>query len=341
MGKGDEDTDSDSDDDTENSDVMPDSLGEIVEDLRTDVECLESLTPALEFPAQDHDWDRALSPIRQVGNSPRAKSAHKVASRQNEHPDRKREVTGKDLQATAEVEEEREKNLIRENLDELVAIRIKEQGKSNELVARLMSRVGFSREEVEYGLGNRLKKLEEDLNAKNLDNALNAEEGNNKIGETSQPRRKKGKAAALQQPTYPKIHKDFLSIDTLRHYGLPYEYDRSDPNYFIILFGLDHSETEVLFEHTRRLRAKAHTRALEERGPEESYPWRRVVNRVKRKSESTRSSPPPPSISTPSGRRRAAEDELALIPFWKQETTRENPYQTRVDIPNTNAEGDT
>ena len=30
----------------------------------------------------------------------------------------------------------------------------------------------------------------------------------------------------FQQPTYPKVHKDYLSVDTLIYYNLPYEYDR-------------------------------------------------------------------------------------------------------------------
>lgn len=56
-------------------------------------------------------------------------------------------------------------------------------------------------------------------------------------------------------PTYSKIHKNFLDLETLRYYNLPYEYD-VDPNYFIILKEMSQKETDVLFEHTRRLRAR-------------------------------------------------------------------------------------
>lgn len=30
-------------------------------------------------------------------------------------------------------------------------------------------------------------------------------------------------------PTYAKIHRDYLSIDTLRYYEIPWEYDRVSP----------------------------------------------------------------------------------------------------------------
>ncbi|KAI6789317.1 hypothetical protein KC361_g8596 [Hortaea werneckii] len=56
-------------------------------------------------------------------------------------------------------------------------------------------------------------------------------------------------------PTYAKVHRDYLSIDTLIYYDIPYEFDRTDPNFIIILREMDKYETEVLFEHTRRLRS--------------------------------------------------------------------------------------
>ncbi|KAF1829056.1 hypothetical protein BDW02DRAFT_561926 [Decorospora gaudefroyi] len=55
-------------------------------------------------------------------------------------------------------------------------------------------------------------------------------------------------------PTYAKIHKDHLDVETLHYYDIPYEYD-TDPDYFIVLREMSEKETEVLFEHTRRLRA--------------------------------------------------------------------------------------
>lgn len=58
------------------------------------------------------------------------------------------------------------------------------------------------------------------------------------------------------QPTYVKVHKDHLPVYTLIYYDIPYEIDRSDSDYMIILRELEPRETEILFEHTRRLRSR-------------------------------------------------------------------------------------
>lgn len=57
-----------------------------------------------------------------------------------------------------------------------------------------------------------------------------------------------------RMPVYATIHVDFLDAKTLIHYDVPYEYDRYDPNYLIVLREMDKYETEVLFNHTRQLR---------------------------------------------------------------------------------------
>jgi hypothetical protein len=59
---------------------------------------------------------------------------------------------------------------------------------------------------------------------------------------------------SANQPTYAKIHQQHLEIDTLHYYDIPYEFD-SDPDYLIVLRELDQRETDVLFEHSRRLRS--------------------------------------------------------------------------------------
>jgi hypothetical protein len=56
------------------------------------------------------------------------------------------------------------------------------------------------------------------------------------------------------QPTYAKVHRDHLDLDTLHYYDIPYDID-SDPNYLVVLREMNQRETDVLFEHTRRLRA--------------------------------------------------------------------------------------
>ncbi|KAK8252059.1 hypothetical protein IWZ00DRAFT_262030 [Phyllosticta capitalensis] len=65
-------------------------------------------------------------------------------------------------------------------------------------------------------------------------------------------------------PTYIKIHKNHLEVATLTYFGLPWEYDRADSDYIIILKEMDHNETEVLFEHTKSLRRRT-TLRIEER----------------------------------------------------------------------------
>ncbi|KAH7414383.1 hypothetical protein DE146DRAFT_33694 [Phaeosphaeria sp. MPI-PUGE-AT-0046c] len=56
------------------------------------------------------------------------------------------------------------------------------------------------------------------------------------------------------QPTYAKISRTHLDIETLHYYDIPYEFDM-DPNYVIVLREMSQRETDVLFEHTRRLRS--------------------------------------------------------------------------------------
>lgn len=55
-------------------------------------------------------------------------------------------------------------------------------------------------------------------------------------------------------PTFIKIHKKFLDIDTLAFYNLPWEYDTLDPEYYVIFQDMSPNETDMLFEHTKRLR---------------------------------------------------------------------------------------
>ncbi|KAG9845116.1 hypothetical protein KCU98_g7009, partial [Aureobasidium melanogenum] len=55
-------------------------------------------------------------------------------------------------------------------------------------------------------------------------------------------------------PVYPRIHRKYLDIETLEHYRVPWEWDRANSEYIILLRELDTYETDVLFEHTRRRR---------------------------------------------------------------------------------------
>ncbi|KAF2447130.1 hypothetical protein P171DRAFT_483182 [Karstenula rhodostoma CBS 690.94] len=58
------------------------------------------------------------------------------------------------------------------------------------------------------------------------------------------------------QHTHVKVNKEHLAIDTLLYYDIPYEVDGVDSDYISILREMEPAETEVLFEHTRRLRSR-------------------------------------------------------------------------------------
>ncbi|KAL1306821.1 hypothetical protein AAFC00_005478 [Neodothiora populina] len=57
-------------------------------------------------------------------------------------------------------------------------------------------------------------------------------------------------------PIYPRIHKKYLDTQTLIYYQIPYEFDRANGDYIVILREMSNAETEELFDHTRRLRKR-------------------------------------------------------------------------------------
>jgi hypothetical protein len=59
---------------------------------------------------------------------------------------------------------------------------------------------------------------------------------------------------APPSPTYIKVHKKYLELETLQYFGIPWEYDSANPNYIVILQEIDGRETDILFEHTQGLR---------------------------------------------------------------------------------------
>jgi hypothetical protein len=67
-------------------------------------------------------------------------------------------------------------------------------------------------------------------------------------------------------PTYIKIHKDHVDIETLKYFKLPWGYDPSNSNYYLIFQEMDSKETEYLFEHTRKIRKRTTELLIEDRG---------------------------------------------------------------------------
>jgi hypothetical protein len=58
------------------------------------------------------------------------------------------------------------------------------------------------------------------------------------------------------RPTYMRVARKYVDVDTLLTFGIPWEIDSTDPAYFILLKWMDESETDMLIEHTRKLRMR-------------------------------------------------------------------------------------
>ncbi|KAL8771175.1 MAG: hypothetical protein Q9209_003346 [Squamulea sp. 1 TL-2023] len=58
----------------------------------------------------------------------------------------------------------------------------------------------------------------------------------------------------LNRTTYIKVHRKYLSPDTLDAYDLPWEWDDRDSNYIVIKQWINENDQDKLFEHTRKLR---------------------------------------------------------------------------------------
>ncbi|KAI4240284.1 MAG: hypothetical protein L6R40_005220 [Gallowayella cf. fulva] len=56
------------------------------------------------------------------------------------------------------------------------------------------------------------------------------------------------------RPTYIKVLRKYMSVDTLDAYGLPWEWDDRDSNYIVIKRWINEHDQDGLFEHTRKLR---------------------------------------------------------------------------------------
>lgn len=82
-----------------------------------------------------------------------------------------------------------------------------------------------------------------------------------------------------ETPTYIKISREHLDVETLKFYSLPYEIDAADPNYIIILQEISEHETNILFEHTKKLRRGSSTLLIEERRGRGSDPKYAFVRR--------------------------------------------------------------
>ncbi|KAI4171009.1 MAG: hypothetical protein LQ343_004546 [Gyalolechia ehrenbergii] len=62
------------------------------------------------------------------------------------------------------------------------------------------------------------------------------------------------KVVDLNKPTYIKVHRKYLSPDTLDAYNLPWDWDDQDSNYLVIKRWINQVNQDKLFAHTSKLR---------------------------------------------------------------------------------------
>ena len=92
-----------------------------------------------------------------------------------------------------------------------------------------------------------------------------------------------------RRPTYPKISVQFIEVETLVYYDLPWQYV-DDRQCIVINKELGKGETEILFEHTKRLRERRATHRLPAPGPPEAMLWEQTTREKERPHTSGRHS---------------------------------------------------
>jgi DNA repair exonuclease SbcCD ATPase subunit len=99
-----------------------------------------------------------------------------------------------------------------------------------------------------------------------------------------QPRPARPAIGWSHAPTYIKVSREHLDVETLKYYNLRYEIDGANPNYVIILEEISEDETQMLFEHTRKLRRGSSTLLIEDRGRGRDHQYAFVRKRNPSKS---------------------------------------------------------
>ncbi|KAI4850474.1 hypothetical protein E4T44_02730 [Aureobasidium sp. EXF-8845] len=87
-------------------------------------------------------------------------------------------------------------------------------------------------------------------------------------------------------PIFPRINRKFLDIETLEHYQVPWEWDRANSEFIILLRELDKYETDVLFEHTRRRRQGSSAPLLIDKAKDSGPKFAWVRHKSKERSKS-------------------------------------------------------
>ncbi|KAG9567821.1 hypothetical protein KCU71_g3416, partial [Aureobasidium melanogenum] len=131
-----------------------------------------------------------------------------------------------------------------------------EQARRNSAMRERLERIGWSQKEIELELDPKKAEKEKKKKKKHR-HAGDVYIEDDVVVVGAAPDAPPAVAVDFPQhhvPVYPRTHRKYLDIETLEHYRVPWEFDRANPEYVILLRELDKYETDVLFEHTRRRR---------------------------------------------------------------------------------------
>ncbi|KAL9600123.1 MAG: hypothetical protein Q9219_003379 [cf. Caloplaca sp. 3 TL-2023] len=106
---------------------------------------------------------------------------------------------------------------------------------------------GYSEESIETMIKDAENKKRHGSHSPHSPHAMTHDNAITKITEQT-------KVVDLNRPTYIKVHRKYLSPDTLDAYDLPWEWDDRDSNYIVIKRWINQNDQDKLFDHTRKLR---------------------------------------------------------------------------------------
>lgn len=202
-----------------------------------------------------------------------------------------------------EQEEEYERKRLAMIADEK-AKKEKERKEYMERVQRDLARFGLNDDQVDYMLNHEERKKKDEEREYELWREHRDRHGNSLVharhrshshGHAHHGRQRHSIGGGHQlvlghRPVYPKIRREDIAIETLKYYEVPWEYDRADEDFIIILKEMTEKDTDRLFEHTRKLRSRK-TLMLEERPGKDKpeYQWIRKRSHSRGKSPAARS----------------------------------------------------
>lgn len=131
----------------------------------------------------------------------------------------------------------------------------KEQKEYQEKVRKDFARFGLSENQIEHMVNY---DEEKDKDRRHSKHRHSGSGGSGAMVHVPGAEKRHGKRGEIGggRPTFPKIHRRDIATETLQYYDLQWEYDRHDPDYIIVMHEMNVRETDILFEHTRRLKSK-------------------------------------------------------------------------------------